>query len=37
MNFAELETAKRFGLSFIIIVLNDSTLKLEITNDEAVR
>jgi acetolactate synthase I/II/III large subunit len=30
MNFAELETAKRLGLSFIIIVLNDSMLKLEV-------
>ena len=29
MNFAEIETAKRLGLSFIIIVLNDSKLKLE--------
>jgi acetolactate synthase I/II/III large subunit len=29
MNISELETAKRLGLSFIIIVLNDSTLKLE--------
>ncbi|MGR9545294.1 thiamine pyrophosphate-dependent enzyme [Priestia megaterium] len=29
MNFAEVETAKRLGLSFIIIVLNDSTLKIE--------
>ena len=29
MNFAEIETAKRLGLSFIIIVLNDSMLKLE--------
>ena len=29
MNMSELETAKRLGLSFIIIVLNDSTLKLE--------
>ncbi|MCU7739559.1 thiamine pyrophosphate-dependent enzyme [Priestia megaterium] len=29
MNFAEIETAKRLGLSFIIIVLNDSTLKIE--------
>ena len=30
MNFAEIETAKRLGLSFIIIVLNDSKLKLEV-------
>lgn len=30
MNFAEIETAKRLGLSFIIIVLNDSILKLEV-------
>jgi acetolactate synthase I/II/III large subunit len=29
MNISELETAKRLGLSFIIIVLNNSTLKLE--------
>jgi acetolactate synthase-1/2/3 large subunit len=29
MNFAEIETAKRLGISFIIIVLNDSTLKIE--------
>ncbi len=29
MNISELETAKRLGLSLIIIVLNDSTLKLE--------
>lgn len=29
MNFSELETAKRLGLSFIVIILNDSTLKLE--------
>ncbi|MDR7077343.1 acetolactate synthase-1/2/3 large subunit [Neobacillus niacini] len=29
MNISELETAKRLGLSFIIILLNDSTLKLE--------
>jgi thiamine pyrophosphate-dependent acetolactate synthase large subunit-like protein len=27
MNAAELETANRFGLSFIVIVLNDSMLK----------
>ena len=30
MNFAEIETAKRLGLSFVIIVLNDSMLKLEV-------
>jgi acetolactate synthase I/II/III large subunit len=30
MNIAELETAKRLGLSFMIIVLNDSMLKLEV-------
>ena len=30
MNFAEIETAKRLGLSFILIVLNDSMLKLEV-------
>jgi acetolactate synthase I/II/III large subunit len=30
MNFAEIETAKRFGLTFVIIVLNDSMLKLEV-------
>lgn len=30
MNFAELETARRLGLSFIMIVLNDSKLKLEV-------
>ena len=30
MNFSELETAKRLGLSFIVIVLNDSMLKLEV-------
>ncbi|WP_223590647.1 acetolactate synthase large subunit [Neobacillus bataviensis] len=30
MNFAEIETAKRLGLSFIIIVLNDWMLKLEV-------
>jgi acetolactate synthase-1/2/3 large subunit len=30
MNFAEIETAKRLGLSFIIIVLNDKMLKLEV-------
>jgi acetolactate synthase I/II/III large subunit len=29
MNISELETAKRLGLSFIIIVLNNSGLKLE--------
>ncbi|WP_338471631.1 acetolactate synthase large subunit [Niallia sp. XMNu-256] len=30
MNVAEIETAKRLGLSFIIIVLKDSMLKLEV-------
>ena len=30
MNFAELETAKRLGLSFTLIVLDDSMLKLEV-------
>ncbi|WP_042456653.1 acetolactate synthase large subunit [Neobacillus dielmonensis] len=30
MNFAEIETANRLGLPFIIIVLNDSELKLEV-------
>jgi acetolactate synthase-1/2/3 large subunit len=30
MNFAEIETAKRLGLAFIIIVLNDKMLKLEV-------
>ena len=30
MNFAEIETAKRLGLSFIIVVLKDSMLKLEV-------
>ncbi|MCJ8007774.1 acetolactate synthase large subunit [Lederbergia wuyishanensis] len=29
MNFAEIETAKRLGLSFIMIVLNDYILELE--------
>lgn len=29
MNFAEIETAVRLGLAFVIIVLNDSKLKLE--------
>jgi acetolactate synthase I/II/III large subunit len=29
MNFAELETAIRLGLSFVIILLNDSMLKIE--------
>jgi acetolactate synthase I/II/III large subunit len=29
MNISELETAKRLGLSFIFIILNNSTLKLE--------
>ena len=30
MNFAEIETARRLGLSFTIIVLDDSMLKLEV-------
>ncbi|NMD71695.1 acetolactate synthase large subunit [Bacillus sp. DNRA2] len=30
MNFAEIETANRLGLSFIIVLLNDSMLKLEV-------
>ncbi|WP_342433233.1 acetolactate synthase large subunit [Neobacillus sp. FSL H8-0543] len=30
MNVAEIETAKRLGLSFIIVVLNDSMLRLEV-------
>ncbi|MDP4083209.1 MAG: acetolactate synthase large subunit [Bacillota bacterium] len=30
MNIAELETAKRLGLSFVIILLNDEMLKLEV-------
>lgn len=30
MNIAELETAKRLGLSFVIIVVNDSMLGLEV-------
>lgn len=30
MNFAELETARRLGLSFTIIILDDSMLKLEV-------
>lgn len=34
MNFAEMETAKRLGLSFIIIVLNDKRLKLEVQQME---
>jgi acetolactate synthase I/II/III large subunit len=29
MNISELETAKRLGISFIIIILNNSSLKLE--------
>ncbi|MBS4218741.1 acetolactate synthase large subunit [Bacillus sp. FJAT-49711] len=29
MNFAEIETARRLGLSFIVIVLNDYVLELE--------
>ncbi|MBO0962195.1 acetolactate synthase large subunit [Neobacillus sp. MM2021_6] len=34
MNFAELETAKRLGISFVIILLNDSMLKLEVDTME---
>lgn len=34
MNFSEIETAKRLGLSFIIIVLNDRMLKLEVQQME---
>ncbi|WP_409276045.1 acetolactate synthase large subunit [Neobacillus sp. SCS-31] len=34
MNFAELETARRLGLSFLIIVINDSMLKLEVKQME---
>jgi len=34
MNFSELETAKRLGLSFVIILLNDSMLKLEVDTME---
>ena len=30
MNMAEIETAKRLGLSFIIVILKDSMLKLEV-------
>lgn len=30
MHFAEIETAKRLGLSFVIIVLNNGMLKLEV-------
>ena len=29
MNFAELETAKRIGVPFVVIVLNDAMLKIE--------
>jgi acetolactate synthase I/II/III large subunit len=29
MNFAEIETAKRFGVGFVIVVINDSKLRLE--------
>lgn len=29
MNISEIETAKRLGLSFIILVLNDGMLKIE--------
>ncbi|CEG26262.1 acetolactate synthase large subunit [Bacillus sp. B-jedd] len=34
MNFAEVETAARLGLSFLIIVINDSMLKLEVKQME---
>lgn len=34
MNFAELEIARRLGLSFVIILLNDSMLKLEVDKME---
>jgi acetolactate synthase-1/2/3 large subunit len=34
MNFSEIETARRLGLSFIIIVLNDKMLKLEVQQME---
>jgi acetolactate synthase-1/2/3 large subunit len=34
MNFSEIETARRLGLSFIIIVLNDNMLKLEVQQME---
>lgn len=34
MNFAEIETARRLGLPFIIIVLSDSMLKLEVQQME---
>lgn len=34
MNFAEIETAARLGLSFLIIVINDSMLKLEVKQME---
>ncbi|WP_053366415.1 acetolactate synthase large subunit [Bacillus sp. FJAT-27245] len=34
MNFAELETAKRLGLSFLVLVINDSMLKLEVKQME---
>ncbi|RHW43293.1 acetolactate synthase large subunit [Neobacillus notoginsengisoli] len=34
MNFAEIETASRLGLSFLIIVINDSMLKLEVKQME---
>ncbi|MEW8986532.1 MAG: thiamine pyrophosphate-dependent enzyme, partial [Bacillus sp. (in: firmicutes)] len=30
MNFSEIETANRLGLTFIIILINDSMLKLEV-------
>lgn len=34
MNFSEIETARRLGLSFIIILLNDKMLKLEVQQME---
>ncbi|MFJ5713908.1 acetolactate synthase large subunit [Neobacillus sp. NPDC093127] len=34
MNFSELETAKRLGLSFVIVLLNNSMLKLEVDTME---
>lgn len=34
MNFAELETARRLGLSFLVIVINNSMLKLEVKQME---
>ncbi|WHY85168.1 acetolactate synthase large subunit [Neobacillus novalis] len=34
MNFSELETAKRLGVSFVIVLLNNSMLKLEVDTME---